>query len=231
MPTPVGAEVCALQYTRDGGRLMAGTTHGVRWVEAATGRLLGDFLVNPDDWRIECRGLEPGRAVAGHGPVGGDHRPLARPGRVVGSGHGGPARRDPRPARAGPDRGLQPRRTDAVFLRPPASSRRGRCCGTRPRAGGCDRSCASLGRVRVRQAAFHPAGRVLLLACGDGRARSWDVEADSGDRSGPAPRPRAGLSWPALRAAGPPRAYRLPGRHGSALGRADAPAAARGPAA
>jgi WD40 repeat protein len=37
----------------------------------------------------------------------------------------------------------------------------------------------SLGRVRVRQAVFHPSGRVLLLACGDGRARLWDIQADT----------------------------------------------------
>jgi WD40 repeat protein len=37
----------------------------------------------------------------------------------------------------------------------------------------------SLEGVSVRQAAFHPGGRVLLLACDDGRARLWDVEADT----------------------------------------------------
>jgi WD40 repeat protein len=65
LPTAVGAEVCALQYTRDGARMMVGTTRGVRWVEGATGRLLGDFLVNPDDWRVECAALSPnGRSLA-----------------------------------------------------------------------------------------------------------------------------------------------------------------------
>lgn len=37
----------------------------------------------------------------------------------------------------------------------------------------------SLGQVIVRQAAFEPSGRVLLLACSDGRARLWDTETDA----------------------------------------------------
>jgi WD40 repeat protein len=37
----------------------------------------------------------------------------------------------------------------------------------------------ALGSISVRQAIFHPAGRVLILACGDGRARTWDVVADA----------------------------------------------------
>jgi WD40 repeat protein len=43
----------------------------------------------------------------------------------------------------------------------------------------------SLGKVRVRQAVFHPGGRLLLLACDDGRAHLWDVETDSEAEPGP----------------------------------------------
>jgi WD40 repeat protein len=36
----------------------------------------------------------------------------------------------------------------------------------------------ALGQVRVRQAAFHPNGKLLLLGCEDDRIRLWDAETD-----------------------------------------------------
>jgi WD40 repeat protein len=177
-PVPVGAEVCALQYTGDGGRLMAGTTRGVRWVEAATGRLLGGFLATPDDLRVESAALSPdGRSLA-----------MGRWAGVPGRWRGRVEWWDPA---TGTQRDQTPDQPEPVRI--VAYSPDGRTlfsCGHRKRpdeaalwdvaTGARLRPLLrSLGRVRVRQAAFHPAARrVLLLACGDGRARLWDVEAD-----------------------------------------------------
>jgi WD40 repeat protein len=177
-PSPMPAEVCALQFTPGGNRLMAGTTRGVRWVEAQTGRLLAGSLVNPDGWRVECAALSPdGRSLAMGRWAG---VPGTWRGRVEWWDPAGGARRDETPDQPEP-------------IRIVAYSPDGRTlfsCGYRKypeEAALWDVATGrrlrmlmrSLGRIRVRQAAFHPAGRGLLLACSDGRARLWDVGSDT----------------------------------------------------
>jgi WD40 repeat protein len=172
------AAVCALQYTA-GDRLMAGTRNGVRWVEAATGRLLEGRLMNREEMDVECAALSPdGRSLA-----------MGRWAGKLGAWRGRVEWWDPA---AGVRRDQSPYQPEAV--RVVAYSRDGSrlfaCCNRPDLEGGAvlwdvatgrrlRPLLCSLGQVIVRQAAFDPGGRVLLLACSDGRARLWDVEADA----------------------------------------------------
>jgi WD40 repeat protein/predicted Ser/Thr protein kinase len=177
LPAQVGAEVHSLQYTADGDRLMAGRHDGVRWVEAATGRTLEGSLLSPY-WLIQCAALSP------------DGRSLAM-GRWAGKG--GPWSGcvdwwDPVAGRRLGQTPELPAPVGVVVYSP--DGRRLFACGNRPdlEGGAAMWEVASgrqlrpllrsLGQVDVRQAAFDPSGRVLLLACSDGRARLWDTETD-----------------------------------------------------
>jgi WD40 repeat protein/predicted Ser/Thr protein kinase len=175
-PTHAGAEVCALQYTGD--RLMAGTRNGVRWVETATGRLLDGRLMNPEEMDVECAALSP------------DGRSLAV-GRWAGKGGFWRGRLEWWDPATGTRRDQTPDQPEPVRVVAYSSDgRRVFACGNRPDLEGgaalwevatgrrLRLLLRSLGKVIVRQAAFDPAGRVLLLACSDGRARLWDAEAD-----------------------------------------------------
>jgi WD40 repeat protein len=179
-PAPVGDEVCALQYTADGDRLMAGTLRGgVRWVEAATGLTLEGRLMNPDEMAVECAALSPDSRslVMGRwaGPEGFWH------GRVEWWDPAAGVRRGETPD--------QPAPIGVVVYSP--DGRRLFACGNRlDLEGGAALWDVATGKrlrpllrslapVHVLQAAFDPGGRVLLLACSDGRARLWDTESDS----------------------------------------------------
>jgi WD40 repeat protein len=178
-PAAVGDEVWALQYTGDGTRLMAGTPSGVRWVEAATGRTLEGRLMNPEDWLVGCAALSPDGGSLAMGRWAG--KAGAWRGRVEWWDPAAGVRRAETPDQAEPvgvvvyspdgrrlfSCGNHPGQEDGAALWDVASGRR-----LRP-------LLRSLGPVLVRQAAFDPGGHVLLLACGDGRARLWDTEADA----------------------------------------------------
>jgi WD40 repeat protein/serine/threonine protein kinase len=178
-PAPVAAEVCSLQYTAGGDRLMAGTKEGVRWVEAATGRTLEGRLKNPEDWDIACAALSPGgRSLA-----------VGRWAKTAGFPRGRLQWWDPAAGVRLDETPDQPEPVRVVVYSP--DGRKLFACGNQPGvAGGAalwDVATGqqlrpllrSLGQVLVRQAAFDPSGRVLLLACSDGRARLWDTEADA----------------------------------------------------
>jgi WD40 repeat protein len=178
-PVLVGTEVRTLQYTANGDRLMVCTAKGVRWVEAATGRLLDGRMMNPDDWLVECAALSPdGRSLV-----------MGRWAGTLGFWRGrlewwDPAsgtRRDQTPDLPEPIR---------VVVYSPDGQRLFACCNRPDLEGGAalwdvatherlKPLLQSLGSIIVRQAAFDPAGRVLLLACSDGRARLWDIEANA----------------------------------------------------
>jgi WD40 repeat protein len=177
-PASVGAEVCSLQYAPGGDRLMAGTREGVRWVEAANGRPLDGRLKNPGDYDVECAALSP------------DGRSLAM-GRWVGKAgfwRGRVQWWDPAVGTRLGETPDQPEAVRIVVYSP--DGRRLFACGNRPgqEQGGALWDVAtgrrlrpllgSLGPLVVRQATFDPGGRVLLLACSDGKARIWDTEAD-----------------------------------------------------
>jgi WD40 repeat protein len=179
-PVLLGSEICALQYTGDGDRLLAGAVHGGAWlVKAATGQPVSGPLMNPENWVVECAALSPdGRTLAmgrWEGPEG-----FWR-GRVEWWDPVAGTRRDQSAEQPAPIR--------VVIYSP--DGRRLFACGDRLKVEGgaalwevASRRrlrplLQSLGKVVVRQAAFDPGGRMLLVACSDGRARLWDTETDT----------------------------------------------------
>jgi WD40 repeat protein len=180
-PARLAAEVHAVGYFRDGARLLAGTQGGAARMEPATGRLLGPLLSNPEDYRVDGTALSP------------DGRTLTM-GRWSGEAGAWRGRAELWDVVTGTRRWQTPDLLaiiNVVAYSP--DGRRVFCCGggVAPGPGGAALWDAAGGErlhpllrslpqgVGVSQAAFHPAGRVLLLACSDGRARLWDVEADA----------------------------------------------------
>jgi WD40 repeat protein len=176
-PGPPLAEVHAVAYSPDGGRLLAGTRNGAVWLDPATGNPVGERLVNREGFRVEDTALGPdGRTVV-----------TGRWSGVLGAWRG---RTELWDAATGKLRWQTPdQATQVTALALGPDGRTVFSCGRTDEPGGGalwgaatgDRVrplLATLGRVRVRRAAFHPGG-ALLLACDDGRVRLWDVSTDT----------------------------------------------------
>jgi WD40 repeat protein len=175
-PGRIGRGISSVCYSPDGGRLLAGSRDGSHWLDAATGKWLGDLQTN-GDYVVNCTALSPDGKSGAMGRYEGvppdwrgrtevwDAEPPRR--RWVSPDHPGPVVA----VAYSPDGRMLfscggPLERDGAALWDVATGRR-----LRP-------LMRSLAGVRIRQAAFHPGGRELLLACDDGRARVWDVEAD-----------------------------------------------------
>jgi WD40 repeat protein len=173
----LAAEVHAVRYAPDGSRLLAGTRDGAAWLDPATGRPLGQRLYNPEDFRVDCTALSPdGRGVAMGRWSGKLGYWRGRAEWWHGAGRRWQTADQPSPM--------------SVVAFDPDGKRLFACCVNPPAEGGAalwdvadGRQLRELrglpGQVRVRQAAFQPGGRLLLLACDDGRARLWDPDADA----------------------------------------------------
>jgi WD40 repeat protein len=173
-PIRIEHEIHAVAYSPAGDRLLVGTSEGARWLPDSgnTPRF------SPEKYALTCTALSPdGRTVA----LGRwDGEPPAWRGRV-----------EVWDACTGKPRWVSSRHPDPI--RVVVYRGDGRvlfsCCGQPDLEGGAAlwdvdngrqiRSLLKGTRLRVRRAVFHPAGRFLLLACDDGRARLWDVEADT----------------------------------------------------
>jgi WD40 repeat protein len=177
-PARLGADVHAVGYTPDGGRLLAGTRLGARWLDSATGQPLGPRLENPENYGMDATALSPdGTSLA-----------MGRWSGVLSAWRGRAEVWDAASGQRRWETDDQPAPVATVAYSP--DGRTLFSCGrvdfpeggalwevdsgklVRPLLG-------PLGGVRVLRAVFHPGGGSLLLACDDGRARWWDVNADS----------------------------------------------------
>jgi WD40 repeat protein/serine/threonine protein kinase len=173
-------EVHAVQYNPDGSRLLVATPDCVAWLEAASGRILryDEHLTNPRDLKMECAALSPdGKSFV----VGRWSGVLsAWRGRVELWDSATGQRRWQSPDQPSPIGGIAFHPDSQSFVSWSRYDYEGEAALWDVASGRRLRPLLkALGEVRVRQAVFHPDGRELLLACDDGRARLWDVTADT----------------------------------------------------
>jgi len=176
-PRPLTVGVHSLAYAPDGGRLLVGTFDGAQWLDTASGKPLGKPLVNPEDFAVNSTALSADGLTLAMGRMAG------KPDHWRGRSELWETARGRRLWQT-PDRALP---ITLVALSP--DGRTLFSCGKTDVNGEAalwDTATGklrrplleTLGRIRVRQAVFHPAGDSLLLSCEDGRVRLWDLDQD-----------------------------------------------------
>jgi eukaryotic-like serine/threonine-protein kinase len=176
-PRPLKGAIQSLAYALDGGRLLVGTSDGAQWLDAATGKPLGPPLSNPEGYGVSCTTLSADGLTLAMG------RWAGKPGHWRGRSELWEAARGRRlwqtPDRASPISLVAISPDGRTLFSCGRTDVNGEAALWDTATGKLRRPLLeTLDRTRVRQAAFHPSGDSLLLACEDGKLRLWDLDQD-----------------------------------------------------
>jgi WD40 repeat protein/tRNA A-37 threonylcarbamoyl transferase component Bud32 len=177
-PTTLGAPIHAVVFTPDGRRMLVGTHEDAGWLDATTNKPVGKFLTNAEGFYMEATALAPDGATLAMGRWSGQKSAWRGRAEVWDAASG---RRRWQTADLPNPVGTMAYSPDgrSLFACGRDSSGAGAGLWDTATGTGLRPLLAPLGRVRVHRVAFHPDGRSLVVACDDGVARVWDVEADA----------------------------------------------------
>jgi WD40 repeat protein len=177
-PVSFPSELYTVQYTPDGSRLLAGAKEGALWVDASAGRSLGGWISNPEHFGTDGVTLSPDGKSFAMGRWSGKLGYWGGRAEVWDAATG--KRRWQSPDQQGPVGGVAYSPDGRTLVSWGRTDFEGEVSVWDVANGQRVKSLhKGLGDARVRQAVFDPAGRMLLLACNDHRARLWDIAADT----------------------------------------------------